>query len=288
MGEETDQAAAALETPANSEWYLTKTHNHCMAVRQIPDVITMGSPATEAGRKKTEYRHQITIGRQVALASKEVTVRQYEDYLKESSQKAHNFSEEVAPEKECPQVSLAWFHAAQYCRWLSEQERIPENQMCYPPIADIKAGMQLPENLLKRTGYRLPTEAEWEFFCRAGSTTSRYAGRSDQRIADYAWHAGSRTWPVGILKPNRYGLFDVYGNVTEWCQDEYKSYATRVGGVSSEHNQIQTQVAGNRRHILRGSYYKSPPPELRSALRLPGIPASQYLFAGFRIARTIH
>ena len=288
MGEETDQAAAALETPANSEWYLTKTHNHCMAVRQIPDVITMGSPATEAGRKKTEYRHQITIGRQVALASKEVTVRQYEDYLKESSQKAHNFSEEVAPEKECPQVSLAWFHAAQYCRWLSEQERIPENQMCYPPIADIKAGMQLPEDFLKRTGYRLPTEAEWEFFCRAGSTTSRYAGRSDQLLADYAWYAGSRTWPVGILKPNRYGLFDVYGNVTEWCQDEFQSYATRVGYVTSEDNQIQTQVPSNRRHVMRGSYYKSAAHELRSAIRLPGSPATQYLFSGFRIARTIH
>src|SRR5262249_40317797 len=115
---------------------------------------------------------------------------------------------------------VSWFDAAAYCRWLSEQEGIPDDQMCYPPIAEIKTGMKLPADYLTRTGYRLPTETEWEQACRAGSKTSRYFGESDDLLPHYAWFAGNsknRPGTIGRLQPNDLGFFDMLGNMMEWC-----------------------------------------------------------------------
>src|SRR5262249_17403498 len=134
-----------------------------------------------------------------------------------------------------PIIAVSWYDAAMYCRWLSEAEGIPEDQMCYPPIQDIQAavkagkGLKLPPDYLRRTGYRLPTEAEWEYACRAGAVTSRYYGASEDSLKHYAWYqlnAANRTWPVGRLKPNDLGLFDMLGNVWQWCQESYAAYPT--------------------------------------------------------------
>ena len=84
--------------------------------------------------------------------------------------------------------------------------------------------MTIPADALKRTGYRLPTEAEWEYACRAGAITSRYYGLSIDLLEQYArYQANSQdhAWPCGSLLPNDLGLFDMLGNVYEWCQDRY-------------------------------------------------------------------
>src|SRR5262249_37344418 len=121
---------------------------------------------------------------------------------------------------------------------LSRKEGLPQDQWCYLPnksgrLAD---GMQLAPNYLQRTGYRLPTEAEWEYACRVGAVTSRYYGESEELLEKYAWYvknSAQRTWPVGILKPNDFGLFDMHGQVEVWCQDEAMDY----GPVLGEENQ---------------------------------------------------
>ena len=111
----------------------------------------------------------------------------------------------------------SWYDAARYCNWLSEREGLSS---CYEVNA---AGIKTVPAFSDRSGYRLPTEEEWEYACRAGATTSRYYGRSSQLLAKYAWYSlnsADRTRPSGLLKPNDLGLFDPLGNVFEWCQDK--------------------------------------------------------------------
>src|SRR5262249_10922069 len=127
-----------------------------------------------------------------------------------------------------PIIAVTWYEAAQYCRWLSEQEGVAEDQMCYPSVADIEKAkdgttpLKLPADYLSRTGYRLPSEAEWEYACRGGSQTSRFYGSSEEMLDQHAWYlknAENRTWPVGQKKPNGFGFLDALGNTWDWCQE---------------------------------------------------------------------
>ena len=86
--------------------------------------------------------------------------------------------------------------------------------------------MKTVPDFLDRSGYRLPTEAEWEYACRSGAVTSRYYGGSVELLGQYAWYnqnSKDRAWPCGLVKPNDLGLFDMLGNVYEWCQEQYEA-----------------------------------------------------------------
>ena len=184
---------------------------------------------------------------------------------------------------------ILWYDAAAYCNWLSREEGLPREQWCYDPDQPFAEGMTLVPDYLQRTGYRLPSEAEWEYACRAGTTTARYFGQTETLLGDYAWYTKSSgdKWmlPVGTLRPNGAGLFDMQGNVNEWCQDKAAQYDTEHEWIEDE-EQSGRLINANAR-VLRGGSFNFRASEVRSAKRLTFQPDIRVSYYGFRVARTL-
>ena len=187
-------------------------------------------------------------------------------------------------------TAMTWFEAAHYCNWLSEQEGIPKDQWCYEPNEKgaYAEGMQAKEKFWELSGYRLPTEAEWEFACRADTVTSRDYGLTEDLLPKYAWYQANsqnRMWPVAGLKPNEYGLFDMLGNALEWCQDADESYKIEGNSAVSDATDTGTITISTRR-VLRGGSFGNRPTYLRSADRYYEQPDNRNDNNGLRPSRT--
>jgi formylglycine-generating enzyme required for sulfatase activity len=263
-------------------WYVND-QGQTMVILPGPVEFTMGSPATEKGRQKVEQQHQRWIGRNSALAAKPVTVAEFRRFLR-----GEWLNTDYMPTDDCPVTAMTWHEAAAYCNWLSKQEGIHEEQWCYVTNTFGQV-IGVKENYLHLTGYRLPTEAEWEYACRAGAVTGRYCGAGQELLDKYGWYqknSQDRAWPPGKLKPNDLGLFDMHGNVFCWCQNAFQDYP--VAGpdqVVDDNEDLQSRnMQANR--VLRGGTFDLSAGYVRSALRGRNAPGTRLISVGFRPART--
>jgi eukaryotic-like serine/threonine-protein kinase len=309
---------------AAPQWYVNG-QGQTMVVIPNPVEFLMGSPSTEEGRaNEPQHKKRIGRTFALAAKSVTVNqfrrflrANKVEAWFEAGGQAAP-LMKRYSPEENGPILLVDWYHAALYCNWLSEQEGIPAEQWCYetnaqklsqeklsaavmlllqPPSLAAAASSSyflldrqpqvtaLRPNYLSLTGYRLPTEAEWEYACRAGAVTSRYYGETEELLAKYAWYgknAQERTWPVGRLKPNDWGLFDMHGNVYTWCQDRFRDY------VPSQLEDKEDIYSINSLDIraLRGGAFLIQASTVRSAFRVGSVPANRNLTNGLRPART--
>ena len=238
-------AAASTRTAAPRRWFLT-SEGHTMVI--------------------IDARHDPRIKRVFAIAARETTIEQM---LRFDPAHWHNKEKSVGPT--CPMGVVNWPRAIDYCEWLNGRERLAESQSCYTRGNERLAySMVRPD--LTRTGYRLPTLDEWQFACRAGTTTRRYYGddNNDELLHHYVWvtqkGAQPHLQPVGRLMPNDFGLFDMYGNVSEWNADG-----------PDQNNHVFTSGGG----------FRSLPQEFSSHYYTTTTPDLLYNQFGFRIARTI-
>jgi len=141
---------------------------------------------------------------------------------------------------------------------------------------------QLPQERDARRVYRLPTEAEWEYACRAGTKTKYSFGDADLQLDNYGWFSGNavNTHPVGLKKPNGWGLYDMHGNVWEWCSDFYGYYPD--GAVTDP----QGLLSGSGR-VLRGGSWLSAAKNCRSAYRDWTATSRSGNHLGFRLAMSL-
>lgn len=264
---------------------------------------TMGSPAGEAGRREDEGpEHEVTL-KSFWMGTTEVTWDEYDQFafshdIKRKQLQKTDLAKQPESEKVAdaltrptppyadqtfglghdgqPALCITWHAAMEYCHWLSTKTR--------------------------RT-YRLPTEAEWEYACRAGSKTAYSFGDASQ-LKDYAWYvqnSDGKPQKIGTKKANAWGLRDMHGNVAEWCLDRYDSvfYATFKSGLPAL-SPVLLPTGERYPHVVRGGSWDDDPSFLRSAARRtseedwsmldPQQPKSIWwhtnaTFVGFRVVR---
>jgi formylglycine-generating enzyme required for sulfatase activity len=269
---------------AKPGWYVN-SQSQTFAVIPAPGRFWIGSPPNEKGRDgEVEDRREVRIDYAFALGTKLVTVEEFKKSVPEFQHR-----KEVSPAENTPINGISWYNAARYCNWLSEQEKIPKDQWCYEPNAkgEYGDGMKVKANYPTLSGYRLPREVEWEYACRAGTVTAWSHGSDESMLEHYAWNSqnsGGTMQPVGRLKPNSLGLFDMHGNAWQWCAEI---------GAENWKKEVE-EVKDNYFRCVRGGSFDAFATGVRSSSRFwitpkgsETVPRGRTGSYGFRVARTI-
>lgn len=227
---------------------------------------TMGSPSSESGRESGEGpQHQVTISKGFYLGKYEITQAQWEAVMG---------TRPWSPESYHPPGS-------RFC-----VQANPNNPAVYISWDGVQGFIHKLNQAAGDSLYRLPTEAEWEYACRAGTTTAWSFGDGESQLKDYAWY-DANAWnigeqyahAVGTKKPNPWGLYDMHGNVWEWVQDWYGNYS------SGAQTDPRGSTSGSGR-VVRGGGFGADAPHSRSAARALYSPDGLFSFAGARLLRS--
>ncbi|WP_165226209.1 bifunctional serine/threonine-protein kinase/formylglycine-generating enzyme family protein [Aquisphaera insulae] len=284
-------------TPGDGRlWFVNREGQEFTIVRG-PVTFLMGETNQELEAPGFALSHRVQINRDFAIATTELTVAVFQCYLDDPSASGRsNRTAAATPfgrEPDSPALGLSFYDVAYFCNWLSARCGIPRDQWCF--IETPSGEIQLAPDYLRRTGYRMPTEAEWEYACRGGSVTHRPYGRgsldSDALLERYAWcmigRSYNSTQPVGLLKPNDMGLFDLLGNAHEWCLDPVKPYCTGSCEATVVDSEKTEPLTSKGKRSLRGGWFNMPVSGLGSAHRSWNRASYGDQETGVRLARTV-
>lgn len=252
-----DETLATGQPKGDRRWYVDKGRE-TFTILRMPAACEL---ATGRAPPSAEAEHRF------AISTHEVTDDQFKRFRPK-----HRSDPHYCPEPSCPVSRVTMSEAAEYCNWLSERARLPKDQWCYER-ASHAAGFVAKPGFASKTGYRLPTEEEWKFAAAGNTRMDRFYGECEDLTGYYAWYFANsheRSMPVGLLKPNDFGLFDVLGNVAEWCE-----VATETG-----------RAKRNERPVHRGGSFLQRFPQIRSEARLE-TDSSAMPYVGFRVVRTL-
>jgi serine/threonine protein kinase/formylglycine-generating enzyme required for sulfatase activity/energy-coupling factor transporter ATP-binding protein EcfA2 len=276
--------STANGTVGNAPFYMT-------FVVVPPGETTIGSRDSEADRDAAETPHRTRITRRFAILDREVTRGEFESF----GTNLQGYQQQSVT-LEHPMVGPNWYDCVRFCRWLGQTAGLDESRQPYPDPDNLDPailprdvgpdGSSFPRDWPLRTdaaGFRLPTEAEWETACRAGSAT-RYSFGSDSTMLDrYGWFSENARNQLRLpqqLRPNAYGLFDMHGSLFEWCHDWYGAYAN-----DDVENPIGPPRGAYR--VNRGGGWNRPAANCRSATRNASQPVDRNQALGFRVVYLI-
>ena len=250
----------------------------------------MGSPANGLCHQNDETLHPVTITRDFLILSTEVTQAMF------LSAMGANPAINKGCGGGCPVENVNWHQAAAYCSKLSKQQSLTPCYTCsgaWPTISCVEAGSYSKGDIYKCPGFRLPTEAEWEYAYRAGGQQAFYTTATcnglistctgkDPNAGRIGWYKEitTTTKPAAKLQPNAWGLYDMAGNVWEWCHDRLQADLGKNLAVDPWGS------ATSAERVFRGGAYNSPALYLRAAYRTHNKPAYGFGHNGFRCVRT--
>jgi formylglycine-generating enzyme required for sulfatase activity len=198
--------------------------------------------------------HRVTISKPFYMCVYPITVEQWQAVMGRESADGADSAGAMVDDPKCPVTMVSWLDCQEFIRRLET---------------------------LGLRGFRLPTEAEWEYACRAGTATKFYWGDDAELAREYTWcyeNSDGHTHPVGLKKPNAWGLYDMNGNVWEWCADWFAGYS-----AGAEVDPVGPAEGSER--VVRGASYGDGAVCMLSALRNKRAPSDRYRYYGFRLVR---
>ncbi len=267
----------ASAQPVEGDWHVNGVG---MTMLKIP----AGSFVRRDVRDENAANQRVTLTRSFLLGDREVSRAQFQQFIDDPDRpsavnppgwRAHVLG---SPTEQHPVDRVNWYEAVLFCNWLSRLEALTS---CYERTGEeAGSGYDAWRLIPDANGYRLPTEAEWEYACRAGTETKFGHGDEESLLSRYAVYLAGELGLPGSKLPNGWGLFDMHGNATEWCHDyrgEYPDEATISDPLGP---------AESSDRVLRGGGYYNGALNARSALRQLASPTFRRFGVGFRVART--